>query len=65
MPKGNPEKYSLKIMYMTDSRNNYPQNSYVFCGKEFDVNALATQELQQTISNICLHLPSLTYNSMA
>ncbi|XP_035220849.1 piggyBac transposable element-derived protein 4-like [Stegodyphus dumicola] len=31
-----PVKYGLKVMCLTDARNNYAYNAYLYCGKDSD-----------------------------
>ncbi|XP_056635924.1 uncharacterized protein LOC130444670 [Diorhabda sublineata] len=39
-----PCKYVLKLMALTDSRNNYFYNGYLYCGKKTDGNTLTETE---------------------
>lgn len=43
MPK-KPAKYGIKIMCLTDARNNYLYNAYIYCGKGSDSHGLTAEE---------------------
>lgn len=49
-----PDKYGLKLMCLTDARNGYLFNSYIYCGKDSDGQGLSEDEKKtfKTIS-IC------------
>nr|CAH7725072.1 unnamed protein product [Callosobruchus chinensis] len=39
-----PDKYGLKLMCLTDARNGYLFNSYIYCGKDSDGRGLSEDE---------------------
>lgn len=39
-----PDKYGLKLMCLTDARNGYLFNSYIYCGKDSDGQGLSEDE---------------------
>lgn len=39
-----PCKYGLKLMALTDARNNYFLNGYIYCGKDSDGHGLSEEE---------------------
>lgn len=39
-----PCKYGLKLMCLTDARNNYFYNGYIYCGKDSDGSTLSAEE---------------------
>lgn len=43
MPK-KPAKYGIKLMCLTDARNNYLYNAYVYSGKDSDGRTLSAEE---------------------
>lgn len=52
-----PSKYGIKVVCLTDARNNYLNNAYVYSGKESDGITLSLEERKLTIpirTVICL-----------